>query len=433
MKLPAFVSFQNLSFSLSALSLALSPTLQASGFQLLEQSASGQGLSYAGAAAERQDVSSMWFNPAVLSHLSSNQMALAGHVIAPSARFSNDGSTGPVAPSTGGFLSGSGDDGATVGFVPNLYWAHRLGEHTFGLGVNVPFGQHISYDEDWVGRYHATETDLKTVNINPAWSLAVNDRWQIGLGLNAQYVDVVLEQKINQSGIGDNTDANAKVTGDSWAFGWNAGLMFQPVESLNLGLSYRSKMDHDVSGKVDYDNINATLNHIFYDAGASASVTLPASASLAMDYQINAQWQILAGTTWTQWSGYDELVVEFDNRSPDSESNQDFNDSWRFSLGTVYHANDALRLRTGVAYDNTPVPSQAHRSPRTPDVDRRWFSVGLGYDLAKDWTLDLGYSYLWSDKAKVDYAQTNDLGTNTLKGEYESTVNIFSAQLVWRY
>ena len=391
----------------------------------------------------------MWFNPAVLSNLSSNQMALAGHVIAPSARFSNDGSTGVVGNSgapafqpVGGQLSGTGDDGATVGFVPNLYWAHRFGEQTFGLGINVPFGQHISYDENWVGRYHATETDLKTVNINPAWSTAINDQWQIGLGLNAQYVDVVLEQKINQTALGDD-DANAKVTGDSWAFGWNAGVMFQPMASLNIGLSYRSRMNHEVSGKVDYDNINSTvglpalggstLNQALYDADASASVTLPASASLALDYRVNAQWQILAGTTWTQWSGYDELVVEFDNGASDSESNQDFNDSWRYSLGTVYHASEALRLRTGLAYDNTPVPGKEQRSPRTPDVDRRWVSIGLGYDLAKDLTLDLGYSHLWADKAKVNYAQTNSLGTNTLKGEYDSTVNIFSAQLVWRY
>ena len=234
----------------------------------------------------------MWFNPAVLSNLSSNQMALAGHVIAPSARFSNDGSTGVVGNSgapafqpVGGQLSGTGDDGATVGFVPNLYWAHRFGEQTFGLGINVPFGQHISYDENWVGRYHATETDLKTVNINPAWSTAINDQWQIGLGLNAQYVDVVLEQKINQTALGDD-DANAKVTGDSWAFGWNAGVMFQPMASLNIGLSYRSRMNHEVSGKVDYDNINSTVglpalggsrfNQALYYAHASPSLTLPA-------------------------------------------------------------------------------------------------------------------------------------------------------------
>ncbi|MDR9498241.1 MAG: outer membrane protein transport protein [Hydrogenovibrio sp.] len=431
MKLAARVSIQGLSFSLSGLTLVLSPPLQASGFQLVEQSASGQGLSYAGAAAERQDVSSMWFNPAVLSNLASNQIALAGHVIAPTARFSNNGSTGPVAPGTGGFLSGSGDDGATVGFVPNLYWAQRFGNHTLGLGINVPFGQHISYDEDWAGRYHATETDLKTVNINPAWSTAINDQWQIGLGLNAQYVDVVLEQKINQSALGAE-DGNAKVTGDSWALGWNAGIMFQPLDRLNMGLAYRSQVQHDVQGKVDYQGIDSAVSGSLYDMDASSSVTMPASASLAVDYHLAEKWQLLASTTWTQWSAYDELVMKYENGNV-TNANQNFKDSWRYSLGTVYHASDALRLRTGLAYDNTPVPDKTHRSPRNPDVDRRWFSVGLGYDLAQDWTLDLGYSHLWADKAKVDYAQTNDLGTNTLKGEYDTAVNIFSAQMVWRY
>lgn len=42
----------------------VSTTCQASGFALIEQSASGQGLSYAGAAASTEDASVMWFNPA---------------------------------------------------------------------------------------------------------------------------------------------------------------------------------------------------------------------------------------------------------------------------------------------------------------------------------------------------------------------------------
>ena len=95
-----------------------SETVSASGFALIEQSASGQGLSYAGAAASTEDASVMWFNPAGLTEIEGHQIIVGGHVISPSAKFNNDGSYLAVPVNT---LQGDEDNGATIGFVPNLY------------------------------------------------------------------------------------------------------------------------------------------------------------------------------------------------------------------------------------------------------------------------------------------------------------------------
>ena len=417
--------------------LGLSQVASASGFALIEQSASGQGLSYAGSAANTEDASVMWFNPAGMALIEGSQAIVGLHVISPKAKFTDNGST-----LTGG-RTGIDDDGATVGMVPNLYWKGQFGEYHVGLGINVPYGQHISYSDDWMGRYHATETDLKTYNINPSIARKVNDKLSLGFGLNAQYVDVLLEQKINQIAVGDTTDANAKVTGNSWAFGYNLGLMYQPIETLKVGLGYRSAITHNVKGKVEYNDVNSTvgvpslggakLNQIFYDADASADVNLPATASLAIDYQYNDKIDLLASTTWTGWSAYDELVVDFDNGSPNSESNQNFGDSWRFAVGGAYQLSDAWKLRSGLALDKTPVPNKYSRSPRTPDTDRKWVSVGAGYKLSEAINLDFAYSRLFADKTDIEYTTTSRLGNNTLKGSYDSSVDIFSAQLVWKY
>lgn len=409
----------------------------ASGFALIEQSASGQGMSYAGAAANAEDASVMWFNPAGLAQISGSQAIIGAHVISPKAKFINDGST-----YAGTADEGSGDaDGSTVGLVPNIYWKTQLGEDHFGIGFNVPFGQHLSYDSDWAGRYAATETNLKSFNINPAWARSFAKNFQFGFGFNAQYIDVTLEQKINQTPIGD-TDASAKVTGDNWAYGYNAGLMYQPVDKMNIGFSYRSEIIHNVQGEVKYNNINSSvpiaagptfLSTLLFDAEAFARVNLPASASLAIDYQATSKLQLLASTTWTGWGAYDELVVEFDNYAPDSESNQNFKDSWRYALGATYQLTDSFKLRTGVALDQTPVPDKYSRSPRTPDTDRKWISVGLGYKLSKSMNLDLAYSHLSADQSDIEYTSASSLGDSVLKGHYETEVNIFSAQLVWHY
>lgn len=420
--------------------VASNQAVQASGFGLIEQSASGQGLSYAGAAASSEDASVMWFNPAGLTAIEGAQLIGGLHMISPSSKFSNSGSTGVIAPATGGFLEGRDDDGATVGLVPNFYWKNRIADYDVGLGINVPFGQRIAYKSDWVGRYHATETDLKTYNINPAIARKVNEKLSFGFGLNAQYISVLLEQKVNQSALGDR-DANAKVTGSSWAFGYNLGFMFKPVESVNIGLSYRSKIKHDVSGSVEYSGVNETeylpggytLNQVLFDANASSTVNLPATASLALDYRVTRQLQLLASTTWTGWGSYDELVVKFENGSGVSKSGQNFKNSMRYAAGLIYQLDETWKLRTGVAYDKAPVPDEVSRSPRTPDANRTWLSIGAGYKVSDELSLDLAYSHLMASTVGSEYVHQSNLGNSVLKGSYDISVNILSAQLVWKY
>jgi len=414
----------------TAVLLALaSQAANASGFALIEQSASGQGLSYAGAAANAEDASVMWFNPAGLTEIEGSQAIVGGHIISPSARFSDDGSYALGNPAT--VTGGGGDDGATVGFVPNVYWKTKAGEYDIGLGINVPFGQHISYDENWAGRFLATETNLKTININPAIARKINDKVSFGFGLNAQYVDLIMASKIDKRLREQTGEGDAELTADSWGFGYNFGLLYKPSKQTNLGLSYRSTVTQNAKGKVDYSNfVPAGLISTLVDADVSSTVNLPASASFSVTHAYNNKFQLLADATWTKWSDYKDLVIEYDSSQSDSNTRQDFKDSWRLSVGGIYQLNDEMKLRAGIAFDQTPVSNETHRSPRTPDSDRKWLSVGLGYKMSPSMDLDVAYTHIAADTVDVNY--TSD-GNNYLVGSYDASVNIFSAQVVWKY
>lgn len=397
-----------------------SQAVNASGFALIEQSASGQGLSYAGAAASTEDASVMWFNPAGLTEIQGNQAILGAHIVSPSAKFTDGGSTNPLGGSTGGI----GDDGATVGFVPNVFWKGKAGDFDIGLGINVPFGQHISYDDNWAGRYIATETNLKTININPAIAGKINDELSFGFGLNAQYVDLILEQKVFLGA----TDGSASIKADSWGYGYNFGLLWQPQDRTKFGFAYRSTVTQDAKGTIDYST-GVPLS----DGKVSSTVNLPASASLSVTQDYGSRFTLLADATWTKWSDYDSLTIQDATGATFTDTNQDFKDSWRLSLGGIYQLNDDMKLRAGVAFDDSPVSNEIHRSPRTPDSDRKWISVGLGYRLNQSMDLDVAYSHLFADKSKVNYTSPTSIGDNILKGSYDSSVNIFSAQVVWKY
>lgn len=172
----------------------------------------------------------------------------------------------------------------------------------------------------------------------------------------------------------------------------------------------------------------------FTDTGLQADVTLPASFSVSLAHQVGKiTW--LADATWTGWSSFDELRIEFDNpNQPDSVTTEDWDDTMRYSFGFDYQYSDKLVLRAGLALDETPVPSAERRTPRLPGNDREWISFGLTYIATQQLTFDFGYSHLFIDDAKIDneFESSVPVLNATLTGEYEAEVDILSAQLNWK-
>src|SRR5712671_8007290 len=116
----------------------------ASAFALIEQSASGLGNSYAGAAAAAEDASTIFYNPAGMSLLPGGMQISAGlALINLSAKFSDSGSTQtgtPAVPSTQAPLGGTGGDAGGLSAVPNVYFVMDLAKDLkLGVGLSVPF------------------------------------------------------------------------------------------------------------------------------------------------------------------------------------------------------------------------------------------------------------------------------------------------------
>src|SRR5471032_1991757 len=89
----------------------------ASGFQLIEQNASGLGNAYAGQAAAAENASTIFYNPAGMTRLPGKQISGTISLIQPSANFTNDGnsrSPSPLLP-----LGSNGGDAGGLNYVPN--------------------------------------------------------------------------------------------------------------------------------------------------------------------------------------------------------------------------------------------------------------------------------------------------------------------------
>ncbi|WGZ94272.1 MAG: OmpP1/FadL family transporter [Candidatus Thiothrix putei] len=466
------VNFMAKSVLATVVSAALSTTVQAAGFALANQSGSGAGNAYAGGAAAIDDASVVWFNPAAMTALGEGtKTSVAAHVIAPKADFTDKASR--VNPAlTGGnvalaetTLTGINDGGGHAAPVPNAYAVRSYGDKlSAGIGINAPFGLGTEYEEDWIGRYNALKSAIKTVNVNPALAYQVNDKLSVGAGVSAQYIHVELQSAIDSAAACRSiasaansgalltqclarlpalsnaaTDSKVTISGDDISFGVNAGALYQATPKTRVGVNYRSALDHELEGEVEYD-IDASLQPIvtatgitrFNTADATAEANLPASFSVSAAHKVNERLDVMGDVTRTNWSSFESLTVK---KTADGSLVTDVPQAWedvnRYSVGANYQYNDRLKLRGGVAFDETPVPSPQLRTARTPDADRTWVSAGANYKLKKNLDVDVGYTHIFTDETPIDNVSTDN--GYALRGVYDSSVDIVSAQLNWSF
>jgi long-chain fatty acid transport protein len=440
-----------------AVALTAAKVANASGFALSQQGVKQVGSATSGGAASAEDASTIFYNPAGMTRLKGAEVIIGGHILGPSVQFSGSATTNP---SMGGatISGGNGGDAGFEALIPTLYFANEVSQGLWiGAGINVPFGLATEYESDWAGRYHALKTDFATININPSVAYKVNEKLSLGGGLNVMWATAELSNAIDYSAAclsaapsflcsilgmdtpGDRaTDGSVSIEGDSWAYGYNFGLLYELTEQTRIGFSYRSKVDHEIDGKADFTEptgvtfIPSQFSDILADGGVTSSVELPAIISLSGTTQVAPKWQVMADLTVIQWSSFEELRIKFDNpQTPDSAQPENWEDSYKIALGFNYQHNDTWTFRGGIAYDKSPIPGVEQRTPRIPDNDRKWIAGGFTYSPSPALMLDLALTHLFVGETGVD--STDTAFGHQLTGSYELDAYILSAQANWKF
>jgi long-chain fatty acid transport protein len=388
------------SWSVAGALLAMSGSAAASGFALIEQSASGLGNAFAGGAAGAEDASTVFFNPAGMSRLSGKQIAVAVHDIKPSAKFSGTGASG---------TDMGGDAGGST-FVPNAYFTMEMQPNLkMGVGVNSPFGLQTEYDAAWVGRYQAIKSKIETINVNPSIAYQVNDALSVGAGLDYQHISGELSNFAGVAG-------TATVKGTDYAWGYNLGALYNVSSSTRIGVAYRSAISYTLSGTV-------TTSLPFANGPVMLDLKLPDTLSLSGFHQLNDKWDVMADVTWTGWSTFKQVKVVDGTGATISNTPENWKNTVRVSVGATQHYNEQWLARAGLAYDQAPVPD-AFRTARIPDNNRTWLALGGQYKPAKASAIDFGYAHLFVSDSSINESNP----APALVGTYKNKVDILSAQ-----
>lgn len=444
--------FRQVIYCLGYFLFCVSSSVLGAGFAVMEQSVKELGQAFSGAPTNTEDGSMVFFNSGAMSQVRGKLISVAGYVAVPSVTFKNSGSQ--LSPLVGGvpLQGGSGGESASPVYIPNFYYVQKVTERlAVGLGVNVPFGMKNSYQANWVGRYQAIDSKLNTININPALSLKVTEKVSIGAGLNIQYLRSKLTNAIDfgsvcfqalepascdsQGLLPQAADGHVALKGDSVGLGYNLGIYYALNQDTRLGLSYRSKIKHDVQGKANFsvpDNaIGLTRNGSFVDTNAKTSVTMPDNVMFGFSHRLNSRWAISADALWTRWSHVQELRTEFSSAQPDDIHSFKWENTWRYALGVSYTPEESKwTFRSGFAYDETPVPNSRLRSPRIPDNDRYWLTAGFTYAFLKNLNLHGAYAHLFFTDPSINISGATD---DRLVGDFSEQINIVGLQLDWKF
>ncbi|WP_250655801.1 OmpP1/FadL family transporter [Alkalimarinus coralli] len=457
-----FQRVRSISKVVSALSLAALPSISFSaGYALNEQSASAMGTANAGAAANPENATVLFFNPAGLTYLDKAQVSGGVALINVDTDFK-----GSATNTLGQPVDGSmGGDFVDLAVVPNLYVSTPINDKwSAGIGVFAPFGTTGDYNDDFVGRFFADKTELKAIAVQPTIAYKVNSEWSVGLGIDIIHAEGTLTKfqdysalALPPTGIPSSLikEGHFDVSGDDTAAGWNFGVMYQPTADTTIGFNYKSKVEIELEGNASITNVpvatgtNPPISYQTFSEKAMVPLTLPESATLSLMQKLDSEWTLYAGATWTRWSQFENLDI-FSNESAGvgpvsalagpkygqqgmiGHVPEHWENTWAFSVGASYAYTPNFLIKAGYAYDESPIQKE-FRTARVPGTDRNWFTLGTQYKMEGDWVIDGALGYLVIDDVKVnehDYKVNGDkIGFSNLQGTYELSAYALAIQL----
>jgi long-chain fatty acid transport protein len=215
--------------------------------------------------------------------------------------------------------------------------------------------------------------------------------------------------------------------------GYNFGVHYKALDWLKLGLSYRSKVRINLSGRADYIQPGwASSSGFLRDGAIDSHVTLPDELMMGVNFQVLRNLSIELSTIYTRWSSFDQMSIQFDNNPVGSDrktKQKSWNDVWRWQIGIEYNAAEWLDLRCGYVYDNGPIP-RATTDYLVPSNDRQFYCIGVGLHW-KAWTVDLSYQYLISRNRSIHSARPDD---GVLKGRlYDGQTDLYGLGLSYKF
>jgi long-chain fatty acid transport protein len=425
------------------------------GLELPGARAGGQG--YTGTAAQGDDPTVVFLNPAGIVTLTGTQLSIGTHFASLHGKYEAPGADVTMRSDAP---------------IPNFSLTHRASDKLgFGISFQAPYGMGVKWPEDSPLRYVSTEARLATLVASPSVAYRIHPKIALGGGLlYVRVLDVELNRHLNVDAVnlllalqgvgaptGGSPDATSTLKGNGGAFGFHAGVLLEPSPRHAFGASYRSKLTVPVEGDLKLTRLSGATAAVFggdsYETDISADLVLAGNLQLGYAFKPNDRWTIALDAGWYRWSAGRELEVKFAETHPVrslllNNGNPALlgpKDTWNIGGGATYRPGGRWQFRAGFMYLPFAQPESTF-NPAFLDLKRRALNVGVGRTLSQKVTLDLSYAGVAMQKRDIQ----NDVGTAVsgipstgippvgvpspdIDGAYKNFAHIFGLNLTYRF
>jgi len=300
--------------------------------------------------------------------------------------------------------------------IPQLFYTYGPEQLpvALGLGVFSPFGLSSKWPQNSGFRTVATEGSLSTLTVNPVVAWQIVPTLSVAAGVTANHAEIDLRQGLTPIPYNDEFQFH----GDDWDVGFNLGLRWQPHPKVSLGASYRSTTTMNYQGYTD-TRVDAPVPPVFPSAfslrqDADAELPFPQKIIGGVSYRPTPAWNFEFNVDWTDWNRLNSVEVH-QASAPSQTLVLDWQSSFYYEFGATRYFGTGWSVSAGYIFNENSVPD-AHYSPLVADLDRHFFSAGVGYK-GRHFACDVAYQYgrgpthsvrgsapsAWGESADGDY------------------------------
>ena len=457
---------------LLALAVLLAPGVaRAQGFGVNEIGSCAVARSYAVAGAPCADASTIFWNPAFAATLRGWSVLAGVAAIDLAGEFERDTlgtiheTTAPIAP------------------VPHLFVNYMApnSRRSVGVGVYVPYGLTMEWDDEFPGRFQAQRASIATIYVQPNFGFRINDSWAVGGGPIFAHSTVELKRSIDLSeqptttpgitfahlGIPRRTEfARADLEGDAIGLGGQIGVHGRLNSSWTVGARFMLPIWFEYDGDVAFTPVSTglTLGGAIpspttgfnppsiaagtpVDAIVASQFTTGALTSQRVRTKIVHPAQIQGGFgytgfpnlvvdvdyAWVGWKQLNRIVLDFQGAAPDATLIQEYNHSSAIRVSAEYALQQmqGAKLRAGFSGVATAAPDETV-TPLLPEQDRNYMTIGAGLPVWRAWTIDAAYARVNTGGRRgriVERTSTGQSAAQLNSGVYTLGANVFSVSL----
>jgi len=366
----------------ACLALAMAARSFGGAFEVLQQSARASGQAEA-FAAQADDASAIWYNPAGLTQLEGTNVSAGGYIVLPDEHFKG--------------VEGDASN-HQVSLLPHFYGESDFGLENirFGLGVNNVFGLRETWGTTGPLETQFQRGHLYVINIEPTVAYKFSDNFSAGVGFNVYYGSADLERK-QPLGPPPIPLGSFRFHGTDASIGASPAVMWKIDAQNTIGAFYHSPFTLNLTGPAD------VTGHGIPTIGPSrvtAGIHIPQGAGIGYAIHPIPALKLEADIVWSNWAALQQ--ISFKSASPafnGSKIPTAYHDTWSFRFGTQYDLTQNWSIRGGYAYGTSAAP-QATFSPIVPDSNYHLFSAGIGYSTDR-WSIDAAYLFIFRETRNI--------------------------------